>query len=494
MSDTRAPRPVLALPGTALDAHRDAYLSFYRQVHADGARVRRRLADRFAHRLGELLPPSCPRDLLHPHEVFDPRSGAVRLREWEAPASGGLPRAQALFRLGDGAEGDTASWLRSLTGDTSVLLRGALYWIPYARETRPELAPRYPALAAEFLDEAAGVLDELGACSPSMTAYKYLAAIHDVTRSILLHLVTASFLAETDRAAADHPVTRRVLDAALRSCGRHRMLLLGVTPPEDATLPDVPGPGWSDSVQAAATSVAEAAHALRAAERGLGLSGLLSDPHTAGRLLRERHSDDFLENTAAVGSGLAALVGEAPASRVVCVGLVSGGVEFSLLAASLLAERETEHAAMLLRLSLYQEHDTADDYRRLLDQQRTGQDAGVETPAFPGALLASPEPLRADDLLLILDDNIMSGRTLQVAADLLATRGQVIGAVASRYPGINLHAHMRAHGTLNPRELLRFVHGLMTPMAAGRSADGTVHKGELRITGYLERAMRKETS
>ncbi|WP_129286756.1 hypothetical protein [Streptomyces sp. GZWMJZ-114] len=476
-SDLTSP-PALALEGSEIDEHLEEFVAFYREVHKESAVKREEISRRFRARLRSLVPDDVPDALLDPSEVFDPRSGAVRLREWEVVGEQTLPATRRLFGLSD-ESGVDESWLMHMRSDTAILLRGALYYIPYTARSA-DLAPRYLAAAGNFLGNAERSLDELGAIKPDVVSFKYVAALYDVTRSILLHGLTASFLVETDRADIAYPVTRRALDVALHHITCHRSFLFNDQG------------DWQQAISGCRAAMSAILGLLEHADDSLGLQELFSEGATAYRFLRERHSDDFLENLASVELGLADLLDSSPQERVVCVGLASGGTEFCLIAASILQEAGLNHAPMLMRLSLYQESENRRRYQGILEGTTAG--AAVDRTLFPGPVLGSDRALQPSDTLIIFDDNIMTGRTLQIATELLATQGRVAGSVVARYPGFNMHSHMREHGSLNPKELLRSVRGLTSAMPAGRPPGGLIHKGEQRITDYLERGMRNVTA
>jgi hypothetical protein len=439
-----------SVPGAALDGWLDDLRQVARDADTGSRRQRAALTARLRTGVAALVTDG-PTDVpVEPGDIFDPFSGGVRLRHWEVPSGAALPRARRLFRLDAGTPD---AWHRRLHTDTAVLLRGGLHYVPYAlRAGLP--APSYLPMCRDFLAEAVGVIRELAAAPADLVAFKMLAAVHDTARGMLLHTATAAYLMENDAGTGTYPATSAVLTVAAEHLRHHLGLLLG-------------GGGDRDQVHDASIHILRrVAAALSAVDDRLALSAALGEPAPAERLLRKRHSDDLLENVAAVELGLHHLVPGTPIEPVTCVGLVAGGTEPALIATRLLGDRNLAATLRLVRLSLHQE--------------------GDEAPRGAALTLPFGHDSRTTGPVIVFDDNVRTGRTLDRAMDALADR-TVLGAVVTRYPGLAMATHLRQRAFPHPARLLRDIRGLVTAVPSGGIGDGPHNKSEGRILRYLHR-------
>lgn len=434
----------LAVPAEAVPAVLERLWRAGGRAHLGARPFRARMLDRMRQRLRSIVDADdaapAASDLLV-EDLFDPRSGAVRLRAWEVPHATAFPRAAALFGLHRPPwSGGGTPLARRLASDTAVLLRGTVYYAAYARCLGyPEA--RYLADATLFLDEAVPALHELTAARPSLVAFKLVAAICDNVRGVILTAIAASCATGCDRS------TEMLFELMVTHSTHHRALLLDET-------------DWAPTVYEYGVLVGTVRQTLIRATHGWWPAMALAVSNGGRSLLRERHSDDFAENLLAVEIGLTHLT-DADDMAVACVGIASGGIELTAVAVARLRAGSRAASGHLMRLSRYRE----------------GGGPVTLRPELSGAPV------------VLFDDNIMTGATLQEASDRLSHSAFVRGAVVVRYPTNNLESRLRAQGCPNPEALLTTVRGLTSAMPAAPTANGPRHKAEDRIISLLRREM-----
>lgn len=401
-------------------------------------------------------------------DLFDARSGAVRLADWELhdlldadpsrnPPFAGLFGLERLARQSDLDRGGT--WC--MHSDNSVLLRGPGYYRSLSGPREADAAAEALAEWAEFADHAATVLQGLGdrPDDPTLTEVKCVLGVMDNVRGALLQALVIALV--LDGREADGALTAArdlVRDAALP----HTRLQLGLL--LDAGQP------WQTLMSSYCPVLDAAAVALRAVQ------GLVQRDSAALRedrveLFKWREADHMLENVVAVEMGLRRLVrpGGDPGRAPWAVGLAYGGVELPLLAAVLGERAGRTVRPAVLRVSMYSNMAegeklrdivlaASDQYLGVLDQQDPFQsldpdygDAGRELD------------VGGQDVLL-LDDNATTATTLQVARDLaLYRKARVLGACLVRYPSPNRVSHMslQGHGALDLALVFNVVWGLV---------------------------------
>ena len=371
-------------------------------------------------------------------DLFDPWSGAVRLRDWELTNI--PPQARALFEMPSHEvpppqEEPVHSW--SMWTDTGLLLRGPRYYVGLTdkRMTFGDVADAH----AEFLMAGADLLRYLGAQPFSLLNWKIILGIADYARNLALVALVSSFTAE-DRAGA--VASQAVL---VELADKHSALLTG----SDQT--------WPKAVGQLADVVSDVAE----------LAQTSSIQAREQRLYRYRECDCFIENLVAAEVALKELrTSQAwPSERpVLAVGIANGGAEIPSLLTAVARRGGDRVIGSLLRLSTYGEAELdrgeqirrgdAEYVRRLRDEPARFMiltDEGTESDAHPA---------------ILCDDNVTTAISLQHARDVMLLRGHaVLGAAVVRYPSANRAVHMAlpSHGFPDPAALAGFIRGLMAP-------------------------------
>lgn len=460
------------------------------QARHAGREIRTRLLLRVSDLMSEERDPHIDLEILEVDDIFDRRSGAVRFREWELDQIDPDGRAQALFGFPrhdpTRSEPPASQW--SLYSDRAILARGPLYWYGDTQPHERLDVSSYIDLLDSFLADAGMLVQQLAGEPFTLVAFKLLAAVQDNVRNGLLMLLWNAYnwaqaARLTTSAAASDMQCRELYRLQVEHTGAQIDLLFD-------THTD-----WRGTCEAY-LDVIGAARRLLASLRGT--PPLMENPR---KRFRTRECDHFIENVVAVEIGLRKLRSNPTvrdAERLLCVGLVNGGIEYPAIAQVVSRKRGFDVEPAIAGVSKYSVNATkvraapADYVDDLLEKthlvQLLGDARGLE-PGIP---------------TILMDDNCTTCTTLQMARDLLVLAGaDVVGAVVARMPTLNRQVQMALpnHGFPDPDILFGFVRGLVaaSPYArllfsgeGGRSEMyldqlGVFDKSEDRVKGYLHK-------
>ncbi len=418
-------------------------------------------------------------------DVFDPLSGAVRLRDYEIDTllremPTGHP-AREMFGF-DGVFNLPPSRPFLMASDSGVLLRGGYYYSGLVQERSAERVRTFLETTQSLLAEGIEVINVLAHEPPSLARLKVVLGIADHARNALLQTSYIAWKAASSE--DDFVLLGPIVEAAVEHLRSHLRLIF-----ENEDL-------WESALGAYAADLGVVQDTV---------AGLLSGPlaHVneldfAKALVRERECDHFAINVAAMRLGLDGHRGRMALPRgahIVCYGLPYGGIELPLLAHVLGDGLDLAVSAGFLHASTYEDEVLGDHLRRsrtrTLDELR-------ERP-----LMWRLGESFDDETVLLADDNTTTAVTLQYAIDVLAADGtDAAGAIMVQYPTTNRREHMRlpGHGCIEPDTLLGFVRGLIQPtpytrlLRAGEGEDkyrdrqGVFNKSKKRIENLLAKA------
>jgi hypothetical protein len=426
---------------------------------------------------------------LRTDDLFDPLSGAVKLRDWEFAE---LPQdhpSVAFFRkvLPHGRSSTKAPHLAwSMYSDTGFLLRGPNYYYGLSRQGREVTFSEYFPHVVYLLDAAKEAVAALQGTEASLPLFKVLLGFADNMRNALITLQYACLLAESEQTKAEFVCTRKVYTELLvPHTKQHYHLLLNA----DLT--------WRAAVAKYLECLMGISDRLRTLESELQATGA-SLPATAEVVRRWRESDQFLQNLTAVQLGLHEFEqrGHLTGRSIAC-GIAYGGTELPAIAQAVGEARGLRIGAAFAKLSLYGQREQG-------EKVRLGDTAYVEDFLLTqNRLCVLDDTPLSDATTFLLDDNFTTGATLQLARDLVVVcGGDVGGAIVVGFPGSNRIAQMAmdGHGFVDPDLLFGFVRGLTAPSPYSRlffagSTDatryldqvGVFNKARRRIEGYLRK-------
>jgi hypothetical protein len=441
--------------------------------------ARSRLRLRLGSLLAEEEDPLVDHGAIQLRDVFDLRSGGVRLRDWELDDRAVSKSLGVLF-----GEPDHHAASRSepkcrfvMYTDTALLLRGPAYYMAETAEPTERRIGPFLAMTNELLRRTVAATEDLLNQPFAFGTFKLLAGVLDYVRNALLHALAAAYA--TRGTAPEMP--QRIHELLHEHIETHLSFLF-----------DADG-NWQASLGSCLAHVAKVADAL---------PELTSNHHFANaELPGMRECDSFVENVMAVEIGLRKLRRQ-PTLRegdgIVGVGLLRGGVELPVLAEVVAKRTGWRCRPALLSISTYSSQ------RDRTSRIRAGDAAYVQSLRDEGQeqllTIDSSEPLENLPLVL-MDDNCTTATTLQNARDLLLLLGfDVVGAVVVRYPGVNRQVHMALpkHGLPDPQALFGFIRGLVAPSPYTRllvpgETDGDIYrdqrgvfnKSKNRIERYL---------
>ncbi len=418
---------------------------------------------------------------LRPEDIFDPLSGAVRFRDWEfRELPQHLPATQFFAKQLDTAPNDSKaphlSW--SMYSDTGRLLRGPNYYYALSRKSAASLA-EYFSLISDLIEASQGAVASLVSEQPTFGLFKLLLAYADNLRNAFIQLQHLAFLRDLSRPGLNFTATSKVYNGLLYPhTAEHFRILLN------------PDWTWQTGLQ----KYAEALSSIRTAFEKTR-STLISRSKLDGSSIRTwRESDHFLQNVAAVQLGLHEFLqrGDLLQGSALACGLVYGGTELPAIAAVVGQSRLLDISAAFAQVSIYGSQEVGEKVRAgdntyieefLLQKNRIGV-VGAATPAGMPTV--------------ILDDNVTTGATLQLARDLIVVSGgDVIGAIVVGFPGSNRSVQMQMDGHVDPDLLFGFIRGLVSPSpyarllfpAAGANKwidqTGMFNKAKARIERYI---------
>jgi len=441
------------------------------------------LQERLAVRLRYLVP-----DLGHPGgelralaaDLYDPLSGAIRMREWELLQLPDQHPARFLFTLPDQQrwkdEAPRSSW--SMFSDTGLLLRGPMYYYGLLEEDplgswaeadvvgpngASEETPRTRSVQGlrhflghcmKFLWDARLTVKVLRQENADPLRFKVVLGILDNVRNILLQALHAAYVIDGHAAT---PRVVRIFVLLVRHMEFHYRFHFH------------PDADWRMCLAQYASLIRgvgrAAADLLRAAE---------FIPSLNEEVLKWRECDSFLQNVSAVQIGLHELrqrnlLSDNRLRPNAFVGIASGGIELPAIASMLCRARDLPRAVTAMAaVSIYGSDS------KIPQGVRSGSDEYLRSVSKFQQNLCIFDLARkslSDLPVVIMDDNCTTCRTLQFTRDFLVYSGaDVVGAIVVRFPSANRAEQMAmpGHGFPDPEVLFAFVRGLVAPSPYAR--------------------------
>lgn len=395
-------------------------------------------------------------------DIYQRLNGGIRIRDWEIQALPPSHPARSLFDLSDAvfcAPGtEKMHW--AVYTDDSILLRGHNYYWAMTHEKYMKESgymAKYVQDTKLFISDATETVKFLLNEEPDLVRFKFLLAIMDNLRNILIQLQHAVYISEILERNGFVRTKKLFSSGLLRHTDLH---LDGIL---NANL------SWKRLLIRYQKFLEEMPSLL-------DLAYETATPYEFSyhkTLIRKwRECDDFLQNVLAVEIGLSEFEGiilshNTYANHMLAIGLVYGGIELPAIASVLARKMGLPLTAGYMNLSLYANLEIRD---ALLSGEIDLPDLVEQQKDKLNTLVLFDDVTRPYDLsiytTIILDDNCTTGRTLQGARDLLIQqKAEVLGAVTVRYPATNRYVQMQfpGHGLPDPEVLLSFIRGLVSP-------------------------------
>jgi len=427
-------------------------------------------------------------------DIYDPLSGAVRLRNWELEEVRAEAALWDLFQLERfNFRSEPAGALWAMYSDSGILLRGPGYYYAETEDGRrtKDAVSGYLERASAFLATATSGVAELINRPPTLVRVKMLLAVADNVRNFLLQLAHLAYIFETEAGAGPSSAFSNILE---RTLAGHIDLLWEMHRGTDTD--------WTALTELTFETLMAVGRDVSVASRSAIADGI-RDAEPDLKILRRRECDSFLENLTAIELGLekhAEHILAEVQQRTLVVGLSHGGIELPFIARAVGHATGRDITAGLLSVSSYGRSGEASiegfgSYEPLDVLQNLWLESGVDFSKCR---------------VLIADDNIMTGRSIEQARDALLDVGaDVVGALVVRYPSVSRLTHMSYPDMARPDPdiLLTYVRGLVSagpytrlvqPYNADESREGRLldstgrfDKQRDRIARYLVKNQRQ---
>lgn len=417
-------------------------------------------------------------------EVFDPLSGAVRLRDWEIED---LDTSEPLAQLLDidklqKSEGVPRTKF-CMYSDSALLLRGPAY---YPAWTTEHLNVETLVSSIHEFTQAAKEAVAAGGVRPSTFGrYKLILAIMDYFRNYLIILASILFSREGESESESYPLTRELINDLFL---RHTIMHLHAVRSGRG--------GWRAFHRSLSSFMNDFSVYLQRPSISEELGGKSTDL-AYERAIKPRECDHFIENATAIVLGMQKHLRHLPelhSRSLRAVGLAYGGLELPIIAAALASDLGLDIDPALAHLSLY-------------GSPRISQEIRSTSPGYVEGLFSRLQPIclagkREDQQLgdrpaILMDDNCTTARTLQWGRDVLIGLGvDVLGAVIIRYPRPTCAAQLADNGMPDPEVMFGFIRGMIGPSPYARVFEtesegvyrdqfGIFDKSKERIARYL---------
>jgi hypothetical protein len=465
--------PLSVEPESVRDLHR-AMSSFEKLALARAKREASNIERQLYVRIRELLAHDWEEygESIGMDDLFDQRSGGVRLADWELAELDDLPACMELFNVRGLFRSDDSGACpqRCMFTDTSVLLRGPSYYMSLSRTARDRaLLPDYFAATLELLTLSTAAIDELISAAipdPTVVHIKLVLGVMDNVRDAGLQwLNVALLLVEPPNAGepADSALARRIAASwSMPHTAAHVAFLLDASTPWSAALVSYRDllATIREAFDASGREVIEAVQQRAAAD-----DAWCSPLDARKEWFKWREADHFVENLMAVKMGLRRLT-RGGSEEPLAVGLAYGGLELPFLATVLGNRQHAPVVPAAARVSVYGREEIGKAVRG------GGLDYIPSILEKQGPVVVFDESAPSEGVVvdgravMLFDDNCTTAVTLQLARDLLVFQGaDVVGSVIVRYPGANRVQHMALprRGALDVDVVFTFVWGLVGP-------------------------------
>lgn len=387
-------------------------------------------------------------------DVYDRRSGAVRLSNWETIGPHVQEPLGELFCLKQfdfSQRSPRSEW--SMYSDTSVLLRGPSYYPDWTREWLADQAPIMRILRDYngFVGQAmTGVAVQMES-SPTVERAKLLLGVMDNVRDILLKLLHLAFALHSELDCG--PDVNLIGDVA-PLVSMHSSIMVRLHVDNDKNWVELHS-DYYEFLSILNATLASIRLALEDNEVTYVDRGL--------RLFRSRECDCFVENLTGCRVGLEKHFsqhwGDAPTGFAM-FGLVYGGIELPFL---------SEAIGSIAGIRVVPGLTLATSYTRS-DRSVDPQYADIKDPSLNYWLQGDHSSEKLP--VLLADDNMTTARSLQNARDGIMDCGfdEVLGAIIVRYPGVNRLVQMADidQSVPDPNVFMGFVRGLVSPAPYAR--------------------------
>jgi len=385
-------------------------------------------------------------------DLYDAFSGGVRFKDWEV--SHAKPRV--LDSLGDqdvfglhtslDPESDSSKVQLYTFSDTSIVIRGSLYY-PNECESAVEYSmSRYLRESSKFINDSIDMLETLRKKDPTVFTFKLCLAVIDNVRNFILTRINGFHLAycQSKKSTDKEHLSELYLLLQEHSL-RHYWFLFDSDSIWDLTIGD-----QVSIMRRFSNLIEHSDKRLRNLDRSYAMFK---------KMTKWRESDSFVQNVVAakiMWQGLRMSVADVDQKlHVVCI--ASGGNELGAIVHAVASVHNYSIITSLLQLSHYG--------GKKKKKKRDGLDS---TRLLDWETALTTMSKSSDDLhkipVLLCDDNITSGVTLDVANEyLVANSYKVIGIMVVRYAGSNRLNHMKIkqHGAPNTDMLFSYIRGLV---------------------------------
>jgi hypothetical protein len=377
-------------------------------------------------------------------------------------------------------------------------LRGPFYYQSFAAphdERQEYFFSQYIDDCKTFITSGLTSLKELKDLPPDVFRYKIVLGVMDNIRQIGLTLLGAAFWHDCQEESITQEFTRSkliYLKLTQTHTDMHFAFLLEVY--EE----------WSQSLSAyidfleRARTLLDDQMILDLARNADTVMRDQGDNEGYKKFFRWRETDSIIQNITAIQLGLHEFKQrkEFREGKIVCVGLAFGAVELPCLAVTIGKRKSLAILPALAHVSHYSNKKDID----LIHSDEEKYLTEVLLKQKPLAYLAPSADLDKNTKYMIVDDNLTTGLTLQLARDFLVLESKdVIGAIIVRFPVTNRFIHMTLpkHTGTHPEVLFSFVRGLVGPSPYTRllypatssnpylDQVGHFDKAKLRIKRYL---------
>jgi hydroxymethylpyrimidine pyrophosphatase-like HAD family hydrolase len=380
-------------------------------------------------------------------DIYDPLSGAVRIRDWEINDVDVTEQTARLLQIDKLLSAHTEPRTEfCMYSDSGILLRGPAYY-PGWTLNNPKIETLL-ATIANFARNASLASRDAENRTPTFLRYKLSLSVMDHIRNYLL-ILASIFFAREGSDSSSYPLTRELINSfSLRHTTLHLQAIHGGKG------------GWRKFHKTLSVFLDDLYNCMQDADLSQAMEGDATDFISEGSL-KPRECDHFIENVTAIHLGLQKHLSGIPSRKLRAVGLAYGGLELPIIAATLGPDLGLNIEPALIRLSLYgnskisgQIHDTAPGYvEELLGRLRPICLAGKRRNQSV-----------SDRPAILLDDNCTTARTLQWGRDVLMGLGvDVAGSIIVKYPRATRKAQIADNGMPDPEVMFGFIRGLIGP-------------------------------
>lgn len=415
-----------------------------------------------AYRLSQYVKDLGPYSEFTLSDIFDRRSGAVQMRDWELPEFSAIDTDNA-FKCHP--HGEAGSMDASMHSDTALLLRGPMYYrYFFSKHKLTSSIATFLENYAQFFSASSKSLSDLTIYSPSLAQVKYVLATADNARNVALILLSLAL--ESSHAEKARLVQKVAVGSKLEAIARvnYELMLVG-TQRFSATVENL-----HDAIKGLRSLIEdqEVQGLVRDYDKKLEFACQGREPEYESErerlykaIFRWRECDYTLQNIGAIELGLRefSAKGLFRGRELAAFGVAHGGLELPFIAVVIADMLGVNLRAATIRVSHYSDEKAASNVRlgpRSLDDLEK-----LDAPVYKLSEAELPA------CCIVLDDNTTTGTTAEATRNALhKLKYQCNGVILVRYPGTNRVRHMQKpehDSMLSLGAMFGFVRGLIAP-------------------------------